>query len=55
MAFLARTDWFVVFHVADGVGAAVAGISALSIDAGVAIAALVIRSAGADGCYLNWK
>lgn len=40
--------------VAGCVDTAVAWVSALSVDAGLVVAALVVAGAGADRCYLNW-
>lgn len=40
---------------ARSVGTAVARVPALSVDAGLCVAALVVRRASADYCYLDWK
>ena len=55
VAFLARTDRFVVSDIAGSVGTAVAWVSALSVDAGIFIATLVVRCTATDDCYLNWS
>lgn len=55
IAFVAGTDRFVISYVARGIGTAVARISALSIDAGFCVAALVVRRTGTDYRYLDWK
>ena len=44
-----------VSYVTRGVGTAVARISALPVDAGFCVAALVVRRTGADYRYLDWK
>lgn len=48
IALLARAHRFVVLYVADRAGAAVARVAALPVDAGLAVAAIVIRRASAD-------
>lgn len=53
VAFFARADRFVIPHVAASVGAAVARVPALPIDAGFVLRALVVTGAGTDGGYLN--
>lgn len=55
VAFFARADRFVIPHVAASVGAAVARVPALPIDAGFVLRALVVTGAGTDGGYLNWS
>lgn len=48
VASLARANRFVVPHMANGVGAAIAGIATLPVDAGLAIAAIVVCRARSD-------
>lgn len=43
VALLARADRFVISHVADSIGAAVARVATLPIDASLTIAAIVVR------------
>lgn len=45
VAWFARTDRFVISYVADGVGAAVARVATLPVDASLVITAIVVRRA----------
>ena len=54
VALLARADRFVISHVADGVGAAVARIATLSVDACLMVAAIVVRRARSDDRQLYY-
>lgn len=52
VALLARADWFVIPHVADGVGAAVARVATLPVDASFTVAAIVVRRTRSDNRQL---
>lgn len=54
VALVAGADRLVISHVAGGVRAAIAGIPALSVDAGFRVSAFVVRYTGADYRYLDW-
>lgn len=55
IALLAGANRLVIPHVADRVGAAVARIATLPVDAGLAIAAIVVRCTRSNDCQLYWK
>lgn len=55
VALLARADWFVIPHIASGVGTAVAGITTLSVDARLAVTAIVVRRARSNDRQLYYK
>lgn len=48
IALFARADGLVVLHATGGVGAAIARIATLPVDAGVAVAAIIICGTRAD-------
>lgn len=55
VALLARADWFVIPHVASGVGTAVTRVATLSVDACLAVTAIVIRRARSNDRQLYYK
>lgn len=55
VALLARADRFVISHVADGVGAAVARVATLPVDASFTIAAIVVGRTRPDDRQLYWS
>lgn len=55
VALLARADRFVILYVASSVGTAVAGVATLSVDARLAVTAIVVRRARSNDRQLYYK